>query len=87
MNKRYRKFLISHVFDKKEANVYIVSIDVHNDIKDIQKATDYEAIQTGSISKQLHYYEIKRWRSNDGVIHYFYRSVNKMLENFDYMCL
>ncbi|AAM95146.1 hypothetical protein [Mamestra configurata nucleopolyhedrovirus B] len=83
MDTRLRKFLRSHVFDKKEANVYVVSINDDNSIRDIKKAKDYDAAN----ASVLHYYEIKRLRNNAGVTHYIYRSVNKMPENINYTCI
>nr|QGX02406.1 maco-A 161 [Mamestra configurata nucleopolyhedrovirus A] len=85
MDTRLRKFLRSHVFDKKEANVYIVSINDDNSIRDIKKAKDHDAVNTSVV--YLHYYEIKRLRNNAGVTHYIYRSVNKMPEDINYTCI
>lgn len=78
MDIKLRKCLQKRVFNKDEPHVYIVSINNGGGIVNIHQAEDFEAARDHDAEKKLRYYEIKRLRNADGVVHYIYRSINKI---------
>lgn len=85
MDTKLKKLLHTCIFNRNEPHVYIVSINNDSSIRAIYQAVDLEVQQQQQQQQlPLRYFEIKKLRNADKVVHYIYRTVNKQLETFDY---